>query len=142
MLTSGSLFQTPFDERGRYMCREEVTDEDRLFQASPQVTGIGETPEIHKPSPEPDLEEEEKTMCLSWRQILRLLTRRDPLIQYTTWLDQLEAAINVPRQHTKCRPRVFARGMFLNKCVGSCFSADTTNHSTYVETVNECYVTP
>ena len=58
------------------------------------VTGIGKTPEFHQP--EQDLEEEEEAMCLSWRQILRLLTRWDPLIQYTTGLHQIEAAMNDP----------------------------------------------
>jgi len=33
-------------------------------------------------------------VLLSWRQILRLLTRWDPLIRYTAWLHDLEAAMN------------------------------------------------
>jgi len=53
------MFETLFDERGRDMWREEVSDEVRLLLASPQVTGMGEKQEFHHPSPELDVEEEE-----------------------------------------------------------------------------------
>jgi len=86
MQTSCSLFQTQFDEREREMWREEeVTDEDRLFQASTAVTSIGEKPDFPHPSPESDVEEE-GTVLQSWKQIIRLLTRWDTLIRYSAWL--------------------------------------------------------
>ena len=44
--------------------------------------------------------EEDDTILLSWRQILRLLTRWDQLIRYTAWLHELEAAVNErPTEH-------------------------------------------
>jgi len=46
------------------------------------------------PKAEEEEEEEDHTELLSWRQILRLLTRWNPLIQYTAWLHELEAAMN------------------------------------------------
>jgi len=49
-------------------------------------------PEV--PHPEPNAEEVKNTVLLPWRKILRLLTRWDPLIQYTVWLHELEAAMN------------------------------------------------
>jgi len=45
------------------------------------------------PHPAPNAEEED-IVLLSWPQVLWLLTRRDPLIRYTAWLHELEAALN------------------------------------------------
>jgi len=57
----------------RWKEEEFFSDDVRLFLASPPVTGIGETPVFHHP--EPNVEEEADTVLLSWKQILRLLTR-------------------------------------------------------------------
>jgi len=44
---------------------------------------------------EPDVEEEEEeTMRMSWKKIQQLLTRWDPFIHYSTWLRQLDLAMN------------------------------------------------
>ena len=93
------MFRKLFDELvtqlGQEMWREEkdvVGNEVRLFRASPSVTITG-NPDFHHPSPEPDVEEE--TMCLSWKQILRLLTRWDPFTHYSNWLSKLQLAMDV-----------------------------------------------
>jgi len=79
------------------MWREEDIDDDRLF-ASIMM------PDFHHPA----LNVEEDTVLLSWQQILRLLTRWDPWIEYTTWLQELEAAMNDrPKAHkmvAMCQP--------------------------------------
>jgi len=95
------LFQALFEERGREMRREEVRVEDHLFQTSTPVTSIGEKPDFPHPSPEPDLEEEaEDTVLLSWKQFLRLLTRWDPLIRYSTWLRHIHLTMDhTPKAH-------------------------------------------
>jgi len=122
------------------MWRNAVSDEVRLFQASPQVTGIGETPDIHHPSPEPNVENEEETKCLSWGQILRLLTWWDPLIQYTQWLHQSEAAMNVPPTAHKMLAMCLPVRNVLIDLSRILLAADTTIPSIYVETVNERYI--
>jgi len=108
MLTSCSSFQTlfgdPVMQRVRAMWREVVVNgEVRRFLALCPVTNIGgKTPEFHHP--EPDVEDEEEIMCLSWKQILRLLTRSDLLIRYSAGLYQLKAAMNDHPTAHKCWP--------------------------------------
>jgi len=65
------------------------------LRIKPPVNCIGKQDFPH-PSPEPVLgeDEDEDFMRMSWKQILQLLTRWDPLIHYSTWSRQLELAMN------------------------------------------------
>ena len=76
----------------RWQEEEVFSDDVRLFLTSPPVTVIGETPDF--PNLEPDVEEEEDTVLLSWKQILLLLTRWDLLIRYSTWLHHIHLAMD------------------------------------------------
>jgi len=90
--------------------------------------------------PAPNVEGEDRVL-LSWRQILRLLTRWDTLIQYTTWLHGLEAAMNNrPTAH-----KMLAMGQpereVLKELRRILLAADTTKSSSHVQTVQERYIT-
>jgi len=110
-----SLFTTPVTraQRGQEMWEKEDStfsiDEVRLVRSPREhpldflrldrhdcvwlptlVNSIGKYDFHHL---EPDVEEEE-TMRMSWKQIVLLLTRWDPFMHYSTWLRQLDLAIN------------------------------------------------
>jgi len=121
------LFQTLFDKGN---VGEE--ENDRLLASIMQ-------PDV--PHPAPNAEEEEDTVLLSWRQILRLLTRWDPLIQYTAWLHELEAAMNDrPTAHKMVAMDQPERNIFkdLREIL---LAADTTIPSTLVESTKQRFLT-
>jgi len=94
-------------------------------------------PDFHHPAPNM----EEDTVLLSWRQILRLLTHCDPLIQYTTWLHELEAAMNDRPTAHKIVAMWQPERDVLKDLQRILLATDTTIPSSHVKTVHERYNT-
>jgi len=111
--------------------REEDIDDDRLL-ASIMM------PNFHHTAPNA---EEEDTVLLSWRQTLRLLTRSDPLIQYTIWLHELEAAMNDRPTPHKMLSMDQPEQDILKDLRRILLAADTTIPSTGVESAKQRFLT-
>jgi len=87
------------------------------------------------------VEEEEETMRLSWKQVLRLFTRWEPLIHYSTWLRQLELAMGDATTAHKMLPMCVPEHNILKDLRRILLAADTDISSTCVETVKQSYIT-
>lgn len=96
------------------------------------------------PSPEPDVEVGEGTMKMTWKQILSLLTRWDPLIQYSIWLQLLKLAVNDPATARKMLARRLPRERYWRTWSKSCLRltrtsrADTLKHPNSV--IRRCVI--
>ena len=80
-------------------------------------------------------------MLLSWRQILRLLTRWDPLIRYTAWLHDLEAAMNDRPTAHKMLAMKQPEFNILTDRREILLAADTDIHSSHVDTTRQRFLT-
>jgi len=80
-------------------------------------------------------------VLLSWRQILRLLMRWDPLIQYTAWLHELEAAMNDRPTAHKMQAMDQPERNILKDLREILLAADTTIPSTLVESSKQRFLT-
>ena len=141
MLKSCSLFQTLFAVLiMRRWKEEEVSSDDvRLFVASHPITGIGETPDI--PKPEPDMEEEDDTLLLSWKQILRLLTRWDPFIRYSAWLHHIHLAMDNPTTAHKMLVMCQPERNILNDLRQIVLAEDMDIPNSHVDTTKQRFIT-
>ena len=78
---------------------------------------------------------------MTWKQILRLLTRWDPVLHYSTWLRELESAMNdVPTAHRKldlCQP---VRNILTDLRL-MLLAADMDIPSSHVDTTRQRYIT-
>jgi len=110
MLTSSSLIQTLFED-------ELVTHREQEMW-----------------------ETEEETMHMTWKQITWLLMLWDPLVSYSTWLHQLNLAMNdVTTAHkilAMCQPE----RNILKDLQQILLAADMDISSTYVETTRQRYI--
>ena len=129
MLTSCSLFQTLLDEQGQEVWGEE---ENARLLASYLETDV--------PHPATNAEEKDREL-LSWRQILRLLTRWDPLIRYTAWLHELEAAMNYRPTAHKVLAMEQPEHNILADLREILLAADTDIPSSHVDTTRQRFVT-
>jgi len=92
------------------------------------------------PHPAPNAAEED-TVLLSWRQILRLLTRWDPLYRYTAWLHELETAMNDrPTAHKMLAIEHLERNI-LTHLPEILLAADTNIPSSHVDTTRQLFLT-
>jgi len=92
------------------------------------------------PSPEPDVEDEYK-MEMTSKQILRLLTRWDPLVHYSTWLQLLKMAMNDAATARKMLAmRLYERNI-LKDIRHILLAADMDKPSRHVETSKQRYNT-
>jgi len=88
------------------------------------------------PNPAPNAEED--TVLLSWRQILRLLTRWDPLIRCTALLHELEAAMNDRPTAQKMLAMEQPERNILTDLREILLAADTDIPSSHVDTTRQC----
>jgi len=65
------------------------------------VNSIGKY-DFHHPEPDVAEEEEQEATRMSWKQIVQFLKRWDPFIHYSTWLRQLDLAMNDVVTAHKC----------------------------------------
>jgi len=104
----------------------------------PLVNCIGKY-DFQNTAPEPDVEEVEETMRMSWKNST-FFDAMDPLSHYSTWLRQIDWAMNdVTTAHTIPAMRLSERNILKPEANSACNGRRHSEHT--VEITRQCYNT-